>query len=61
MYATEKYLKMEAKELRESINQLAADLGGDIIYLNEQITELRLEIQQLKQHLEQAVNRNRND
>ena len=61
MYATEKYLKMEAKELRESINQLAADLGGDIIYLNEQITELRLEIQQLKQHLEQAVNRNTND
>lgn len=61
MYATEKYLKMEAKELRDSINQLAADLGGDIIYLNEQLTELRLEIQQLKQHLEQAVSRNKND
>ena len=61
MYATEKYLKLEAKELRDSINQLAADLGNDIIYLNEQIMSLRNEIQQLTQLLEQAVNRNRNE
>jgi hypothetical protein len=60
MYATEKNLKMEARELRDSINQLATDLGGDIIYLNEQITQLRVEIQQLQQQLEQAVNRDTN-
>ena len=38
MYATEKYVKMEAKELRESINQLATDLGGDVRYLDERIS-----------------------
>jgi uncharacterized coiled-coil DUF342 family protein len=57
MYATEKHLKMEAKELRDSLNQLAADLGNDIVYLNEQITELRSVIQQLQQEIEQVVNR----
>lgn len=52
MYASEKYVKMEAKELRESINQLAADLGGDIRYLDEQIAELRAAIYTLQEYIE---------
>lgn len=52
MYATEKYVKMEAKELRESINQLAIDLGGDIRYLDERIAELHALLAALQQQLE---------
>lgn len=62
MYATEKYVKMEAKELRESINQLATDLGGDVRYLDEQIAELRSQMFALQQQLENALEqRNTND
>lgn len=62
MYATEKYVKMEAKELRESINQLATDLGGDVRYLDEQIAELRSMIFALQQQLENvAEQRNINE
>jgi len=57
MYATEKYVKMEAKELRESINQLAADLGGDIRYLDERISDLKQQLVELQQQL-QEFNRN---
>lgn len=56
MYATEKYVKMEAKELRESINELSNDLGGDIRFLHSIVVELqnnvlllRSEIQELKE------------
>lgn len=52
MYATEKYVKMEAKELRETINELANDLGGDIRYLHSIITELQNNIVLLQQELE---------
>lgn len=48
MYATEKYVKMEVKELRESINSLGTDLGGDIRYLHQEITQLQEEIQALR-------------
>jgi hypothetical protein len=57
MYATEKYVKMEAKELRESINQLAADLGGDVRYLDEQLAELRSMIYAVQQQLENVINK----
>lgn len=57
MYATEKYVKMEAKELRESLNELSNDLGGDIRFLHSIVVELqnnvlllRNEIQELKEH-----------
>lgn len=52
MYATEKYVKMEAKELRETINELANDLGGDIRYLHSMITELQANILTLSAEIE---------
>ena len=52
MYATEKYVKMEAKELRETINELANDLGGDIRYLHSMLTELQNNIITLQQEIE---------
>lgn len=52
MYATEKYVKMEAKELRETINELANDLGGDIRYLHSMLTELQGTIVMLQQEIE---------
>jgi prefoldin subunit 5 len=53
MYATEKYVKMEAKELRETINQLANDLGGDIRYLHSMLTDLQNNVSTLQQEIEQ--------
>jgi len=61
MYATEKYVKMEAKELRESINQLASDLGGDVRYLDEQIAELRSMLYAIQQQLETMAQRDKNE
>jgi len=52
MYATEKYVKMEAKELRETINELANDHGGDIRYLHSILTELQGSIVMLQQEIE---------
>ena len=52
MYATEKYVKMEAKELRETINELANDLGGDIRYLHSMVTELQGTVVMLQQEIE---------
>lgn len=58
MYATEKYVKMEAKELRNSLHELANDLGGDIHYLHSELNALQNlvlnmseEIQSLKEQL----------
>lgn len=53
MYATEKYVKMEAKELRETINELANDLGGDIRYLHSMLTDLQNNVSMLQQEIEQ--------
>lgn len=49
MYATEKYVKMEAKQLRESIGELASDLGGDIKYLHQELLELAARLESLEQ------------
>lgn len=48
MYVTEKYLKMEIKELREQLNSLASDLGGDIRFLHQEIVQLQEELQALR-------------
>lgn len=48
MYVTEKYLKMEVKELREQINSLASDLSGDIRYLHQELIQLKEELQALR-------------
>lgn len=58
MYATEKYVRMEAKELQSTIHEVSNDLGGDINYLHSELTDLRnevkllvAEIQIIKEHL----------
>ena len=40
MYATEKYVRFEAKEQKEALRELANDLGGDIRYLSQQMDNL---------------------
>lgn len=52
MYATEKYVRMEAKEMQSMIREVANDLGGDINYLHSEITDLRNELKQLISDLE---------
>ena len=58
MYATEKYVRMEVKDVRGQIQELANDLGGDIRFLHQELTELRNELtriitdlQAIKDHL----------
>jgi len=53
MYATEKYVRMEVKEVQSMIREVAQDLGGDINYLHSEITELRNELKQLIQDLQE--------
>lgn len=52
MYATEKYVKMEAKELRESLNELSNDLGGDIKFLHSMLVELQSTVLLLRTEIE---------
>lgn len=52
MYATEKYVRMEAKEMQSMIREVANDLGGDINYLHSEITDLRNELKQVISDLE---------
>ena len=52
MYATEKYVRMEAKEMQSMIREVANDLGGDINYLHSEITDLRNELKQVIAELE---------
>ena len=59
MYATEKYVRMEAKELQSMIHEVANDLGGDINYLHSEINDLRNEVKQLVidlQELRESIN-----
>lgn len=48
MYVTEKTLKMEMREMQSTINEVANDIGGDIRYLHQEITELRNELSMLR-------------
>ena len=63
MYATEKYVRFEVKELNAQIRELANDLTGDIRYLSQQIHDLSERLQLLENNLEEIVNevRNQND
>ena len=61
MYATEKYVKIEAKELRESLNELANDLGGDIRFLHSIITELQNSVMMLRNEVETLKEMNRHE
>ena len=53
MYATEKHVKMEAKQLQDSLNELANDLGGDIRYLHSEMVALQAVVLELRGQLEQ--------
>jgi hypothetical protein len=51
MYATEKYVRMEVKDVHSQIHELANDLGGDIRFLHQEISEQRELIQLLQTEL----------
>jgi chromosome segregation ATPase len=53
MYATEKYVRMEAKEMQSMVREVANDLGGDINYLHSELTDLRNELKQVITELEE--------
>ena len=53
MYVDDKQLKFEIKEVHSSIHELANDLGGDIRYLHQEISELRETIELLQQDIRQ--------
>jgi DNA relaxase NicK len=57
MYATEKYVRMEVKDVHTQVQELANDLGGDIRFLHQEITEQRNLIEQLIQDLEEMRER----
>jgi len=52
MYATEKYVRMEVKDVHGQIHELANDLGGDIRFLHQELTELRNELTQIVTELQ---------
>ena len=58
MYATEKYVRMEAKEMQSMIREVANDLGGDINYLHSEITDLRNLVKQLVAEIEEMKEAN---
>jgi len=51
MYVDDKQLKFEIKEVHSSIHELANDLGGDIRFLHQEISELRETIEMLQQDI----------
>ena len=56
MYATEKYVRFEIKELNAQIHELANDLGGDIRFLSQQIHDITERLQLLETNFEEIVN-----
>ena len=58
MYATEKYLKMEVKELLNQIKTVAGDLGSDIAYLHSELTALQDTIMMLQREIEELKYKN---
>jgi uncharacterized membrane protein len=52
MYATEKYVRMEVKDVHGQIHELANDLGGDIRFLHQELTELRNELKQVLEEIQ---------
>ena len=58
MYATEKEVRREAKEMQSMMREVANDLGGDINYLHSEITDLRNLVKQLVSELEEIKEAN---
>ena len=56
MYATEKYVRFELKEIHQQVRELANDLGGDIRFLQQEIHDLGERIQLMEHNLEEIAN-----
>ena len=56
MYATEKYVRFELKEIHQQVRELANDLGGDIRYLQQEIHDLGERIQLMEHNLVEIAN-----
>ena len=56
MYATEKYVRFELKEIHQQVRELANDLGGDIRYLQQEIHDLSERLQLMETNLEEIAN-----
>ena len=52
MYATEKYVRTEVKEVHASLRELANDLGGDIRFLSQEIHDLSERLQAIETQIE---------
>tara|TARA_Y100000034_G_C6831309_1_gene375251 strand:- start:325 stop:519 length:195 start_codon:yes stop_codon:yes gene_type:complete len=53
MYATEKYVRIEIKEVHASMRELANDLGGDLRFLSQEIHDLSERMQLLETQIEE--------
>lgn len=60
VYVNEKQLKMEMREMQSSVHEVANDLGGDIRYLHQEITELRNELVMLREEVHELKERVQN-
>jgi FtsZ-binding cell division protein ZapB len=58
MYATEKYVRQEAKELQSQINALASDLQGDIKDLYEMLVSMNQTVKMLQSEIENLKEQN---
>tara|TARA_Y100000034_G_C6870049_1_gene397063 strand:- start:1021 stop:1206 length:186 start_codon:yes stop_codon:yes gene_type:complete len=52
MYATEKYVRQEVKEVHASLRELANDLGGDIRYISQELHDLSEKLQLLQTQID---------
>lgn len=52
MYASEKYVRQEVRELRSMINESASDIGADIKYLFSLIEGMQEQLNQIKERLD---------
>ena len=52
MYASEKYVRLEIKEVHGSVKELANDLGGDIRFLSQKIHDISERLQGLETQIE---------
>jgi|TARA_B110000444_G_C18758641_1_gene556421 prefoldin subunit 5 len=51
MYATETYVRQEAKEVHAMVKDMANELGGDIRYLHQEIQQLSERLSLLEEQI----------
>ena len=52
MYASEKYVRHEVRELRSLVNESSSDLGADIKYLFSLLQGIQEQLDQIKERLD---------